>query len=75
MCGIGLYFAWRFNTRPPHADMKGEEHGSNDFMSWQELKEFREARILPDFDYSEDVRETAHFHDDFLKKCKKRGGK
>lgn len=75
MCGIGLYFSWHFNTRPPHADMKGEEHGSNDFMTYQELKEFREARILPDFDYCEDVREIAHFHDDFLKKCKKRGGK
>lgn len=53
LCGVCLYFVWRFGTRPPHAEMKGEEHGSNDFMSFQELKEFRESRILPDFDYCE----------------------
>lgn len=77
LCGVCLYFVWRFGTRPPHAEMKGEEHGSNDFMSFQELKEFRESRILPDFDYCEDVRETAHFHKDYLDQCKKRkrGGK
>lgn len=75
LCGAALFFMWLFNTRTPQAEMKGEEHGSNDFMRFQELKEFRESRILPDFDYCEDVRETAHFHKDYLDQCKKRGGK
>lgn len=73
--GALIYSSVAFYVKPPRAEMKGEEHGSNDFMTKLEIKQFRESRILPNFDYCEDVRETAHFHDDYLKKCRKRGDK
>ena len=34
--------------------MKGEEHGSNDFMDWNEKNEFRAKRVTPDYPYPED---------------------
>lgn len=59
-------------TPMPHAEMKGEEHGSNDFMSPAEIAEFKQTRITPDFEYSKSVIEAASYPQSVLSKWKKR---
>ena len=59
-------------TPMPHADMKGEEHGSNDFMSQAEIAEFKQTRITPDFEYSESVIKAASYPQSVLSKWRKK---
>lgn len=53
--GFALYFYIIFSRKPPKAEMKGVEHGSNDFMSAEEMVQYSKTRMTPDFPYSEDV--------------------
>lgn len=46
-----IYFRTLFKQEAPRAEMKGIEHGSNDFMNWDEKKEFLEKRVTPDYPY------------------------
>lgn len=46
-----IYFRIIFQRQPPRAEMKGMEHGSNDFMDWNEKNDFCKTRITPDFIY------------------------
>ena len=67
-----IYVLTTFKTPMPHAEMKGEEHGSNDFMSQAEITEFKQTRITPDFEYSESVIKAASYPQSVLNKWKKR---
>lgn len=59
---IGVFiFVQLLPKERPHAEMKGEEHGSASFLSASEMAEYVETRITPDFPYQKDCRIAASF--------------
>lgn len=59
--GLAFFCSQYFKREPPKAEMKGEEHGSNDFMSHEEIEDYVKRRITPDFPYSLDCRVPAEY--------------
>ena len=55
--GFAVFFHMLFSRQPPKAEMKGVEHGSNRFMTAEEIVQFSADRSTPNFPYSRDVRE------------------
>lgn len=70
--GMAAFCHHIFHREPPKAEMKGEEHGSNDFMTSAEMATYVATRISPDFAYSEDCTIPAAYPKREVRKWQKR---
>lgn len=52
---IGLFIYYCLGVNTPKAEMKGEEHGSNDFMTPEEIIEFTRQRTTDNLPYLEEA--------------------
>ena len=59
--GFAAYFHILFSRQPPRAEMKGQEHGSNDFMTDDEKLQFSAERSTPDFPYDRNVNNPGEY--------------